>query len=151
MSTNPSSTVAAPSAEPRAAGGERIIIFDTTLRDGEQSPGISLNRQEKVEIAAQLARLGVDVIEAGFPIASPGDFEAVRAIARDVRGPVIELRGAFPHFPGAGAANASRFAYVPTGGSLGTPVRSGRSDPITPVPPTVAKYTGVTGRPLPVL
>src|SRR4051812_10499973 len=67
----------------------RVIIFDTTLRDGEQSPGISLNATEKLEIAHQLARLGVDVIEAGFPIASNGDFEAVQAIARDVHGPVI--------------------------------------------------------------
>jgi 2-isopropylmalate synthase len=67
----------------------RVIIFDTTLRDGEQSPGISLNAAEKLEIAHQLARLGVDVIEAGFPIASVGDFEAVRAIAREVHGPVI--------------------------------------------------------------
>jgi 2-isopropylmalate synthase len=68
---------------------DRVIIFDTTLRDGEQSPGISLNPAEKLEIAHQLARLGVDVIEAGFPIASPGDFAAVRAIAREVHGPVI--------------------------------------------------------------
>jgi 2-isopropylmalate synthase len=67
----------------------RVHIFDTTLRDGEQSPGISLNTAEKVEIAQQLARLGVDVIEAGFPITSPGDFEAVEAIARGVEGPVI--------------------------------------------------------------
>ncbi len=67
----------------------RVLIFDTTLRDGEQSPGISLNTQEKLEIAQQLARLGVDVIEAGFPITSPGDFEAVRTIARQVEGPVI--------------------------------------------------------------
>src|SRR3954464_7830984 len=67
----------------------RVHIFDTTLRDGEQSPGISLNAQEKVEIAQQLARLGVDVIEAGFPITSPGDFEAVESIARTVEGPVI--------------------------------------------------------------
>src|SRR5437667_12712511 len=67
----------------------RVHIFDTTLRDGEQSPGISLNRQEKVEIAHQLARLGVDIIEAGIPITSPGDFEAVQAIAREVEGPVI--------------------------------------------------------------
>jgi 2-isopropylmalate synthase len=67
----------------------RVRIFDTTLRDGEQSPGISLNKQEKLEIAQQLARLGVDVIEAGFPITSPGDFEAVQAIAREVEGPVI--------------------------------------------------------------
>jgi 2-isopropylmalate synthase len=67
----------------------RVRIFDTTLRDGEQSPGISLNRQEKVEIALQLSRLGVDIIEAGFPITSPGDFEAVQAIARQVEGPVI--------------------------------------------------------------
>src|SRR6202161_1006851 len=68
---------------------DRILIFDTTLRDGEQSPGISLNKQEKLEIAHQLARLGVDVIEAGFPIASPGDFESVQAIAREVEGPAI--------------------------------------------------------------
>jgi 2-isopropylmalate synthase len=68
---------------------DRVHIFDTTLRDGEQSPGISLNTQEKVEIAHQLARLGVDVIEAGFPITSPGDFEAVEAIAREVEGPAI--------------------------------------------------------------
>ncbi len=67
----------------------RVHIFDTTLRDGEQSPGISLNTAEKVEIAQQLARLGVDVIEAGFPITSPGDFEAVEAISRRVEGPVI--------------------------------------------------------------
>src|ERR1035438_8289740 len=68
---------------------DRVLIFDTTLRDGEQSPGISLNKQEKLEIAHQLARLGVDVIEAGFPITSPGDFQAVQAIAREVQGPVI--------------------------------------------------------------
>src|SRR4051794_5669317 len=61
---------------------DRVLIFDTTLRDGEQSPGISLNTAEKLDIAHQLARLGVDVIEAGFPIASPGDFEAVQSIAR---------------------------------------------------------------------
>ena len=68
---------------------EHVQIFDTTLRDGEQSPGISLNATEKLEIAHQLARLNVDIIEAGFPIASPGDFEAVQAIAREVEGPVI--------------------------------------------------------------
>src|SRR3954453_14019237 len=68
---------------------DRVQIFDTTLRDGEQSPGISLNTQEKLEIAQQLARLGVDVIEAGFPITSPGDFEAVESTARTVEGPVI--------------------------------------------------------------
>src|ERR1700722_10080854 len=67
----------------------RVLVFDTTLRDGEQSPGISLNAQEKLEIAHQLARLGVDVIEAGFPVTSPGDFEAVREISRNVDGPVI--------------------------------------------------------------
>jgi 2-isopropylmalate synthase len=68
---------------------DRVLIFDTTLRDGEQSPGISLDVGEKLEIADQLARLGVDIIEAGFPIASDGDFEAVEAIAKSVRGPVI--------------------------------------------------------------
>ena len=68
---------------------ERITIFDTTLRDGEQSPGASLNLREKLKIARQLARLGVDVIEAGFPIASEGDFRAVRRIAREIRGVTI--------------------------------------------------------------
>jgi 2-isopropylmalate synthase len=73
----------------QAQDPDRVLIFDTTLRDGEQSPGISLNTAEKLEIAHQLARLGVDIIEAGFPIASPGDFEAVQAIAREVHGPVV--------------------------------------------------------------
>jgi 2-isopropylmalate synthase len=68
---------------------EHVKIFDTTLRDGEQSPGISLDVGEKLEIAEQLARLGVDVIEAGFPIASQGDFEAVEAIAKSVQGSTI--------------------------------------------------------------
>jgi 2-isopropylmalate synthase len=68
---------------------DQVLIFDTTLRDGEQSPGISLDVVEKLEIAEQLARLGVDVIEAGFPIASDGDFESVEAIAKAVRGPII--------------------------------------------------------------
>ena len=61
---------------------ERVYIFDTTLRDGEQSPGASMNTEEKLEIARQLVRLGVDVIEAGFPISSPGDFESVRRLAQ---------------------------------------------------------------------
>ncbi|MCK4648757.1 2-isopropylmalate synthase, partial [bacterium] len=68
---------------------KRILIFDTTLRDGEQSPGASLNIQEKLEIAKQLARLGVDIIEAGFPISSSGDFEAVKLVAKEVKGPII--------------------------------------------------------------
>src|SRR6266576_6116041 len=67
----------------------RITIFDTTLRDGEQSPGCSMNVQEKLRLAHQLDRLGVDVIEAGFPIASEGDFAAVQAIAAVVRRPII--------------------------------------------------------------
>ena len=71
-------------SEPR-----KIRIFDTTLRDGEQSPGASMNLAEKMEVAQALADLGVDVMEAGFPIASPGDFEAVREIASNIRGPVI--------------------------------------------------------------
>ncbi len=71
------------------ANDNRLIIFDTTLRDGEQSPGASMNLAEKLEIAQALKDLGVDIIEAGFPIASPGDFEAVQAIARQVEGPVI--------------------------------------------------------------
>ncbi len=68
---------------------DRVIIFDTTLRDGEQSPGFSMNLHEKLRMAQALAELGVDVIEAGFPIASPGDFESVKLIAEEVRGPVI--------------------------------------------------------------
>ncbi|MFA7194853.1 MAG: 2-isopropylmalate synthase, partial [Candidatus Neomarinimicrobiota bacterium] len=68
---------------------QRILIFDTTLRDGEQSPGASLTIKEKILIAEQLNKLGADIIEAGFPIASPGDFEAVRQIARQIEGPVI--------------------------------------------------------------
>ena len=67
----------------------RITIFDTTLRDGEQSPGIALQPHEKAEIAEQLERLGVDVIEAGFPASSPGDFEGVREVARTVAGPTV--------------------------------------------------------------
>src|ERR1700676_2588884 len=68
---------------------DRLIIFDTTLRDGEQSPGASMNLAEKLQVAHALRELGVDVIEAGFPIASPGDFESVQAIARQVEGPII--------------------------------------------------------------
>lgn len=71
------------------AESNRIYLFDTTLRDGEQSPGVSLNVDEKLEIAYQLARLGIDVIEAGFPIASPGDFAAVKKIADNVKGTTI--------------------------------------------------------------
>ncbi|MFC1621526.1 2-isopropylmalate synthase [Candidatus Omnitrophota bacterium] len=68
---------------------KKIIIFDTTLRDGEQSPGASLDIKAKIEIAKQLARLGVDVIEAGFPIASTGDFQAVSEVASQIKGPSI--------------------------------------------------------------
>ena len=64
----------------------RVHVFDTTLRDGEQSPGCSLTAPEKLQFARQLARLGVDVIEAGFPAASPGDFAAVQRIARETKG-----------------------------------------------------------------
>ena len=73
-----------------------ITIFDTTLRDGEQSPGASMNMAEKKEVAQALVDLGVDVIEAGFPIASPGDFEAVREIARVIRPPAR-----IQHLPGS--------------------------------------------------
>ena len=69
----------APSPEAQRGPADRVIIFDTTLRDGEQSPGASMNLEEKLKIAAALEDLGVDVIEAGFPISSNGDFEAVRA------------------------------------------------------------------------
>ena len=68
---------------------DRVLIFDTTLRDGEQSPGCSMTQTEKLRVARALADLGVDVIEAGFPAASRGDFEAVNAVAREVQGPII--------------------------------------------------------------
>ncbi len=94
MSTSAGNGTGPSDASPDAGADQRdpakrVLIFDTTLRDGEQSPGISLNRNEKLEIAHQLARLGVDIIEAGFPITSPGDFESVQAISREVEGPVI--------------------------------------------------------------
>src|SRR5271165_2552201 len=82
MSTAPEPAV--PAFDP-----DRVRIFDTTLRDGEQSPGASMNLGEKVEVARALAALGVDIIEAGFPIASQGDFEAVRAIATEVTGATV--------------------------------------------------------------
>jgi len=68
---------------------DTVRIFDTSLRDGEQSPGCSMNVEEKIQLARQLARLGVDIIEAGFAISSPGDFEAVKRIGAEVEGPVI--------------------------------------------------------------
>src|SRR5438105_14933931 len=71
------------------ANPDRVLIFDTTLRDGEQSPGCSMTRPEKLRVARALAELGVDVIEAGFPAASRGDFESVEAVAREVPGPSI--------------------------------------------------------------
>src|SRR5512147_2444753 len=67
----------------------RVIVFDTTLRDGEQSPGFSMNFEEKLRLAEALEDLGVDVIEAGFPIASQGDFESVRMIAEKLQGTVV--------------------------------------------------------------
>jgi 2-isopropylmalate synthase len=71
------------------SGNERVIVFDTTLRDGEQAPGASMNLAQKLQVARVLGYLGVDVIEAGFPVASPGDFEAVQAVARAVEGPTV--------------------------------------------------------------
>src|SRR6476469_1304258 len=68
---------------------DQILIFDTTLRDGEQCPGASMNLREKLEVARQLARLKVDVIEAGFPVISDGDFASVQTIAREIKGPII--------------------------------------------------------------
>ncbi|MDA0268226.1 MAG: 2-isopropylmalate synthase [Cyanobacteria bacterium] len=96
---------------------DRVYIFDTTLRDGEQSPGATLNVDEKLTIARQLARLGVDIIEAGFPFASPGDFEAVHKIAQQVGvegGPTI-----------CGLARATR-SDIETAGRAIAPAHSGR-------------------------
>ena len=86
---------------------ETVVIFDTTLRDGEQSPGATLNVDEKLEIARQLSRLGVDICEAGFPIASPGDFDAVRRIAEEV-GPLTEGRTGGQPMVIAGLARANK-------------------------------------------
>ena len=73
----------------KSKNSKRIVIFDTTLRDGEQCPGASMNLREKLEIARQLDRLKVDVIEAGFPVISEGDFESVHTIAKEIKGPII--------------------------------------------------------------
>src|SRR5215217_5536576 len=76
------------------AQGNTVLIFDTTLRDGEQSPGATLNTQEKLDIAQQLARLGVDIMEAGFPAASTGDLDAVKQVAESVgRTPRLDKNG----------------------------------------------------------
>ena len=75
---------------------KRLAIFDTTLRDGEQSPGCSMNLAEKIRMAVQLESLGVDVIEAGFPIASDGDFEAVRAVSSQCRRATVAAAGRPP-------------------------------------------------------
>ena len=92
---------------------ERLRIFDSTLRDGEQVPGASLNSEEKLKIARQLARLGVDVIEAGFPISSPGDFAAVKMIAQKVKGPVIAGLARAVKKDIEGAAEAVRYSSRP--------------------------------------
>jgi 2-isopropylmalate synthase len=86
---------------------DSILIFDTTLRDGEQSPGATLNVEEKLEIARQLSRLGVDICEAGFPVASPGDFEAVRRIAMEI-GPLTAGRKTGQPMVIAGLARANQ-------------------------------------------
>ena len=72
---------------------DRLIIFDTTLRDGEQAPGFSMRIDEKLRMARQLASMGVDLIEAGFPIASDADAEAVRTVSTHIKGPVIAATG----------------------------------------------------------
>ncbi|KAJ1917604.1 2-isopropylmalate synthase (Alpha-isopropylmalate synthase) (Alpha-IPM synthetase) [Mycoemilia scoparia] len=84
-------TMATVSSNQNSDNKRKLIVFDTTLRDGEQSPGVTLNTEEKIAIARELSKLGVDVIEAGFPQASPGDFQAVRRIAEEV-GPMMEGR-----------------------------------------------------------
>ena len=111
------STFAIPNIEDWArdvAHGKTILVFDTTLRDGEQSPGATLNEQEKLEIARQLARLGVDIMEAGFPAASPGDLAAVKRIAETVgRTPRVDKSGrtvAPPIIAGLSRANKNDIA-----------------------------------------
>ncbi len=70
-------------------GTNHVDVFDTTLRDGEQSPGVRLNMEQKLTIGRQLVRLGVNIIEAGFPISSPGDFESVNTLAKELKGVTI--------------------------------------------------------------
>src|SRR6516165_1700942 len=91
-SSSPEARAAAPQAEDGAAtraNSERVFIFDTTLRDGEQCPGATMTYEEKLELAEFLDRMGVDIIEAGFPIASEGDFQAVAEIAKRVKTAVV--------------------------------------------------------------
>ncbi len=89
------------------AHGDRVVVFDTTLRDGEQSPGATLNTEEKLDIARQLSRLGVDIMEAGFPAASPGDLDAVRrwptTVGREPRTNKDGKVGGAAHHHGPGA------------------------------------------------
>lgn len=92
---------------------EKIFIFDTTLRDGEQSPGASLTSKEKLEIAQQLEKLNVDIIEAGFPIASPGDYEAVSLIAKNVKKPIIAALARAKKIDIETAASALKYAKHP--------------------------------------
>src|SRR5579863_3877213 len=91
MSANDTSVARTGGADSKAkaSASSRVVIFDTTLRDGEQSPGASMNLEEKIKIALLLEEMGVDVIEAGFPIASNGDFEAVREIAHRVKNAAV--------------------------------------------------------------
>ncbi len=109
-------------------GSERVVIFDTTLRDGEQSPGASMTLEQKLRVALALQQLKVDVIEAGFPAASPGDFEAVRTIAKKLKGVSV-----------CGLARAQRGGHRPR---LGGGPRSRRSRASTsssrPVPSTAS-------------
>ncbi|KAI9331962.1 2-isopropylmalate synthase [Obelidium mucronatum] len=102
-----SSTIRSLASVAAPADKQKLIVFDTTLRDGEQSPGVTLTTEEKIEIAKQLSRLGVDVCEAGFPIASPGDFEAVQRIAKEV-GPIIGNRKSGKPMRIAGLARATQ-------------------------------------------
>src|SRR4051794_29362343 len=126
---------------------DRVLIFDTTLRDGEQSPGISLNTAEKLEIAHQLARLGVDVIEAGFPIASPGDFEAVQAIAREVHGPVIAGLARAHAADVERAAEAARHAERPRLHTFISPSHIHIPHPLQSTPEDVPGHARAAGAP----
>ena len=91
----------------------QVLIFDTTLRDGEQVPGCKLNTSEKLELALQLENIGVDIIEAGFPISSPGDFESVVAIARTIKDVTICALSRAVHKDIEVAAQALRYAKRP--------------------------------------
>ena len=117
------------------AQGDYVRIFDTTLRDGEQAPGFGMTIEEKVRLGRQLERLGVDVIEAGFPAASDGDFEAVRKVAAEIRSPIVCGVRNRPK-PSGASPSASTAGGLRTGSTLSSRTSKVRSRPSAAALPT---------------